>query len=88
MKLISATKRSFVFSPSRYRRDNDENNKSFIFDVEIVPLKPTPHKIEFVKKHGKYTHVFSMTWRKFLRQPTVGNVVIIEKYLCEYRRKL
>lgn len=75
MKVISATRTKLVLKPSK----KDENWRSFIFDVGIVPDKPTPARIEIQKKIGKYQHTWSMSWKKFLRQTCVGDIVIIEK---------
>jgi hypothetical protein len=84
MKVLSATRTKLVLKPGK----GDENFKSFIFDIGIIPDKPTPKRIEIQKNIGAYLHTWSMPWKKFLRQTCIGDVVLIEKsdFVHNYRR--
>jgi hypothetical protein len=81
MKILSATRTQLVLKPSR----KDENWKAFIFDIGIIPDKPTPQKIVIQKKVGAYMLSWSMPWRKFLRQTAIDTVVILEKSELDYK---
>lgn len=75
MKVISATRTKIVLKPSK----KDENWRAFIFDIGIIPDKPTPQRIEIQKKVGAYLLTWSMPWRKFVKQTCIGTVVILNK---------
>lgn len=83
MNIITATRTKIVLQPTR----KDESWTSFVFDVGIIPDKPTPKKIVIQKHVNGWLCSWSMTWRKFLRQTCVGNVIILHKTDFAYQSK-
>lgn len=65
----------------------DENYRAFVFDIGVIPLKPTPQKIIIQKKVGAYLLSWSMSWRKFLRQTCIDTVVVVNKSEFDYKSK-
>lgn len=53
--------------------------RSFIFELGLVPTDVTPRRVVIEKRQGKTLHEFKMSWRKFGKQTTIGDVVIIDK---------
>ena len=82
MNVISATRTQIVLKPSKH----DENYRAFVFDIGIIPDKPTPQKIVIQKKVGAYLLSWSMSWRKFQRQTCIDTVVIVNKSEFNYKR--
>lgn len=80
MKIISATSKSLIMEPSK----KENGWKAFVFDIGIVPLKPTPKKIVITQKIGAYTHTWSMPWRRFLKAGCVDTIVILDKSLMSH----
>jgi hypothetical protein len=75
VNIISLNKSALVLHPSKC----DENWRAFIFDIGIVPEKPTPKKLIIQKKAGRNTITWSMSWSKFLKQTCIDTVAIIDK---------
>lgn len=86
MNIISATKSAIVLRPSK----QDENWRAFIFDIGVIPEKPTPKKIVIEKRVGRNTITWSMSWSKFLKQTCIDTVALIDKsaFKRESRRTL
>ncbi|HEU4345381.1 MAG TPA: hypothetical protein VFU31_27835 [Candidatus Binatia bacterium] len=81
MNVISATRTKLVLRPSK----KDENWKSFIFDIGIIPDKPTPQRVVIEKKVGAYLLLWSISWQKFLKQTCIDTIVILEKDTLTYK---
>lgn len=84
MKILSINSKELVLKPTK----RDENYKSFIFDIGIVPLKPTPKRIVFKRKQGKHILTWEMSWNRFEKQTCIGDVAIIAKSACKYTTKV
>ncbi len=80
MKIVEATKEQFVMEPTR----KEFGARSFVFDIGVIPLEPTPKQIKIVRRIGDYTHTWSMSWRKFLNVGCVDTIVILEKSLMTH----
>jgi hypothetical protein len=52
--------------------------RSFIFDIKSLPQKPEPKKIVIERKIGKYLQRFTMSWKKFLSETAIGDVICID----------
>jgi len=85
MKIIQASKEVLILQPTK---KNDESSRSFIFDIGVVPEKPTPKKIVIRKSFGKRWKTWSMSWKKFLKQTCIGDIVLINKSEFDYVIKL
>ena len=73
MKFIKCTKKAVEL-----RCDKKESwRESFVFDIKLIPHKPTPARVVITSQRGAKR--WSMSWRKFLKQGTVGDIVIIPK---------
>lgn len=81
MNVISATRTRIILKPTK----KDENYRAFVFDIGIIPDKPTPQKIVIQKKVGAYLLSWSMSWRKFLRQTCIDTIVIVNKSEFVYK---
>ena len=76
MKIIEATKDKLILQPTR----RDENFRSFVFDIGIVPELPEPKVIIIRKSFGrKKWKTWPMTWKKFLKQTCIDTVCLIDK---------
>jgi hypothetical protein len=84
MKIVSITRDALILKPTQR---NDESGRAFIFDIGIVPDKPTPKRIIIQKSRGRYLYSWSMTWRKFLRQTCIGHIALIDKSEFSYEAK-
>jgi hypothetical protein len=81
MQIVTATKSKLVLKPSK----KDENWKSFIFDIGIIPQEPEPKKLIIQKKVGSYLCSWSISWEKFLEEMCIDTIVILEKAKLNYK---
>lgn len=73
MKFVRITKNAV-----KLRCENNESwRDTFAFSLDIIPQKPIPRNVVILSARG--ARRWSMTWRRFLKQQCVGDVVIIKK---------
>jgi len=84
MKIIEATKERLILQPSRKGDETFGIRPAFIFDLGLVPDKPAPKRLVIQRKSGSRMLLWSMTWRRFLRQNAIGSVVILDKSKMSY----
>lgn len=73
MKYIKITKNAVELRCEK----NESWRDTFAFDLDIIPDKPIPRKIVISSQRGAMK--WSMSWKKFLKQECVGNIVIVKK---------
>ena len=81
--LIRQTKREFTFAIDNYWTN------CIIFDLRIVPFRPTPKRIafEYRSRRGRVQR-WSMSWKKFLREKAIGDTIIIKRANFRYSQRL
>jgi len=52
--------------------------RSFIYDAKKLPIKPDPQKIIVERKVNKYSQRFVMSWKKFLGETAIGDIICID----------
>lgn len=58
----------------------EEWRPSFCFDIELIPTdKRSPKYFVVERLTWRYRKTWRMSWKKFLRQKTVGHMALIDK---------
>lgn len=74
MKFIKITKKQVELQ----FEGNEANHPSIAFNcIDLIPGKPEPRRIVISNPRSK--KILVMPWKVFLKQGTVGNIVIIPK---------
>jgi hypothetical protein len=81
VKIIESSRDKLVLKASPKDETFGENG-AFVFDIGIIPDKPTPKILVIQKRSGKQS--WTITWKNFLRQKCVGDVVILRKSELTY----
>lgn len=85
MKLLHANKNEIALKITSHR---DINQKSIIFDIGLIPNKPKPKRLVIQRKVNRFTLIYSMPWRKFLKQTCIGHVCLIDKSEFVFESKI
>ena len=72
--LHEVSKKAWIFKA----RGKGILGRSFIFDIKILPQNPEPEKIIVERKIGKYLQRFTMSWKKFLSEIAIGDIICID----------
>lgn len=81
MKIIQETPDELRLSVRK-----EDNGLSFVFDWQVLePHLIKPHKqIVIQAKHGSHLREWRMGWRKFLKQSTIGDTLLLRKSAFQY----
>lgn len=52
-------------------------SNSVMFDFALVPLDYSPKRLVIEQRTSRHFNEYKLSWRKFMRQKTVGDIVII-----------
>jgi hypothetical protein len=72
--LYEVSKKAWIFKT----RGRGSLGRSFIFDAKHLPQKPEPQKIVIERTIGKYKQRFTMSWKKFLGETAIGDIICID----------
>jgi len=72
--LYEVSKKAWIFKT----KGKGSLGRSFIFEAKYLPQKPEPKKIIVERKIGKHRQQFTMSWKKFLGETAIGDIILID----------